>query len=620
MVEISETGMKKLRWVIALALALAVLVLSGRANAAVTAELSADEVPMGVPVQLLISVDGSTQIRVPQSVDVEGLLISQRGWSSEVRTRGQRTSSVAVITYQVLAQREGSFEIPAIELEVNGQMVSTNPLKLEVTPGNGVTTRRAVPVVPGQPQPGGTPPSAAEPREPEADARLAFAEMVIPRESVFVGEMVPVEIRFYFNKDYGFRLLAEQPTFSGEGFTVEDLTAPKRGEQLIDGTLYHVFSYQSAITPVKSGELEIPEVTMPAIVQVPSQAPSGFDDLFSQFFGNSVMADSEQLNVSTDPLKLAVKPLPKDGRPDGFTGAIGDFTIAVDADPKATAPGDPVTLRVQVNGRGNFSAMGEPELVGADGWKLYPPTANFEAADAVGFGGVQTYDFMMIAKSRQTETPGVRFTFFDPAKEAYTTLEGDPIAVVAEAAVATPTPDADEGGAGAEGENAVADAGKANPEVPGRSGVLGSATRRTFTPPVRQVGFLVANGLALVTVIGLAGVFVMRRMRTGERAQRAALRQRHAALVARMGDPALDDEQFLAVAEEDISLLTEASGAAGRRAFIRSGRTSDAGARALEGILAKSDERKFASGATVSVGADERRAVADALAELGGGK
>ncbi len=609
--------MRNLKWVVALA-AVAV-VGAGTVDAAVKAELSADQVAMGVPVQLQIKVEGSANVRVPRTVDVDGLLISQRGWSSEVQQRGNQSTSMAVITYQVLAQREGIFEIPAINLQVDGQMVTTNPVTLEVTGGGAPQSRRATPVFPGT---GGQATATPEPApsEPDPDARLAFAEMVIPRESVFVGEMVPVEIRFYFNKNYGFRLLADQPTLSGEGFTVEDLTAPKRGEQMVGGTAYHVFSFQSAITPVKSGELEIPGVTMPAIVQVPSQAPRGFDDIFTQFFGNSMMTDSEQLNVTTDPVKLAVKSLPRDGRPENFKGAIGDFTLAIDADPKTTAAGDPVTLRAQVNGRGNFSAMGEPALVGVEGWKSYPPSANFEAADSVGFGGVKTYDFMIVATAKQTETPGVEFSYFDPAKEEYVTLEGKPIAVVAEAAVATPTPDAGGAPAGADENGAVAAVGSANPDVPGRAGVLESATRRTFTPPVRQVGFLAANAVALVTVLGLAGVFLMRRLRSGERARRAAWRQRHATLVGRLRDPSLDDGEFLALAEEDLDGLVEAAAADGHRELIRSGQLSEPGMAALEGLLAKGDERKFASGAEVTVGADERRAVVAALTELGGGR
>ncbi len=613
--------MKNLKWIWALTV-WAVIVGEGVA-AEVKATLSADQVAMGVPVQLQIRVEGSANVRVPRTVDVDGLLISQRGWSSEVQQRGNQATSTALITYQVLAQREGIFEIPAIQLQVDGEVVTTDPVTLEVTGGGAPHSRRAIPVFPGSgAQPGATPPApdATQRADPDPDARLAFAEMVIPRESVFVGELVPVEIRFYFNKNYGFRLLAEQPTLSGEGFTVEDLTAPKRGEQMVDGTAYHVFSFQSAITPVKSGELEIPGVNMPAVVQVPSQMPRGFDDLFSQFFGNSGMTDSEQLNVTTDPVQLPVRPLPKAGRPENFAGAIGDFSLVIDADPKTAAAGDPLTLRAQVKGRGNFGAMGGPSLVGEDGWRSYPPSENFDSADAIGFGGTKTYDYMIVATSKQTETPGVEFSFFDPAKEEYVTLEGQPVAVVADAAVSTPTPGAVGDDAEEDATLAASGAEKLNSEVPGRAGVLEKATLRTFAPPVRQVSFLVVNGLGLLTVLGLASVFLMRRLRTGERARRAALRQRHAALLARLRETTISDEDFLVAAEDDLDVLVDLTGADGREELIRSGRDSDEGSEALNGLGAKVDERKFASGAAVSLGERERRAAVAALAELGGGR
>ncbi len=572
---------------------------------------------MGVPIQLEIKVDGSTNATAPRTIDVDGLSIVQRGRSTQVQMNNLQFSTSVVFTYQVVAQREGGFEIPAIELDVDGRTMSTSALTLDVTGGRAPQTRRAIPVVPGQPGGGGAQPPVADPGRPDPDARLAYAEMVIPRESVFVGEMVPVEIRFYFNKNYGFRLLQEQPTFSGEGFTVEDLTAPKRGEQVVGGTAYHVFSFQSAITPVKSGELEIPAVSMAAVVQVPSQAPRGFDDLFSQFFGNSMMSDSEQIAVTSDPMKVEVRPLPKSGKPEGFTGAIGDFAMTVDAAPKATAPGDPVTLEVKVNGRGNFSAMGEPRLVGAEGWKLYPPTDQFDAADSVGFGGVKTYDFMMIAKARQTATPGVEFSYFDPTKEEYVTLAGDPVAVVAEASVAEPTPDSSRGAAGG-GQTAKAEA--SSPELPGRAGVLESATRRSFAPPIRQAGFIVANTLAFLTFVGVAAVFVMRRVRSGERAKRTEWRRRHLTLVERLRDPDLDDDAFLEIAEEDLDALVETRGAVDRADLLGGAEVPAEDAEVLSDLMGKSDERKFASGVAVRVTAEEREAIRAALTRLGGGR
>ncbi len=588
------------------------------ADTEVTAELSRAQGAVGIPVELQVKVNGSVNAQVPQTVDVDGLLIAQRGKSTQVQMNNFQMSTSVVFSYRVLPMRAGSFEIPAITVQVDGKELTTQPLALEVVAGAGTgspPTARAVPVPPTGRQGNATPPAGQAPT-PDPNARLAYAELVIPRETVFVGEMVPVEIRFYFNKSRSFRLLQDQPTFSGEGFTVEDLTAPQRGEQVIGGTTYHVLSFQSAITAVKSGELEIPGVTMPTVMEVPTEMPGGFDGFFGQFFGNSGFSDSEQLNVTSDPARLTVRRLPKDGRPETFSGAIGDFTMTVDAEPKTAAPGDPVTMKVTIDGRGNFSAMGEPVLEGTDGWKLYPPTDRFEASDSVGFGGVKTYEFMVIAKTKQTQTPEVAFSYFDPTKEEYVTLSGGSIPVVAEAsaAVAAATPQAS---AGPDPSDATDEEGK-SAEVAGRTGVVEPGKTRSFRPAMQSIGFLVFNSLAFLAVAGLAGALIMRRVRSGEGARRAELRRRHRDLLERMRSKGLPEDTFFELVDEDLDVLVASKRVGTREDLVRTGDLSEESKANLDAIFSKIDERKFASGVVLEVNEAERNRMVSTLEELGG--
>jgi hypothetical protein len=85
---------------------------------------------------------------------------------------------------------------------------------------------------------------------------------------------------------------------------------PIEKQQEVDGRVYNVVIFQTAISAAKAGTLEIAPATIDSQVQVPSRSPSGFDDFFGGFFGNMMSGDIRQITVRTQSTKLEVKPLP----------------------------------------------------------------------------------------------------------------------------------------------------------------------------------------------------------------------------------------------------------------------------------------------------------------------
>ena len=149
---------------------------------------------------------------------------------------------------------------------------------------------------------------------------------------------------------------------------------PIEKQQDVDGRNYNVLIFQTAISAAKAGTLEISPASLDSQIQLPGRVPSGMDDFFGSFFGSMMSSgDIRQTTVPTQSAKLEVKPLPKEGRPEDFSGAIGQFSLQASATPKQAAAGDPISLNVTVSGRGNFDAMGSPVLLEADGWRTYPP-------------------------------------------------------------------------------------------------------------------------------------------------------------------------------------------------------------------------------------------------------
>jgi hypothetical protein len=101
--------------------------------------------------------------------------------------------------------------------------------------------------------------------------------------------------------------------------------------------------------------------------------------------------------------------------------------------PKKAGPGDPVTLRVVISGQGNFEAMGAPVLVGDDEWRSYPPSEKFQSADSISYSGEKAYEFLLVARTDQQQTPGIRFSYLDPDTGNYEILTQNPLPVQARA-------------------------------------------------------------------------------------------------------------------------------------------------------------------------------------------
>ena len=126
----------------ALILLLAGMVMrAGAAEVSVKATLSHRSAEVGEPVQLQISIDGTSKSSNPPDVNVDGLEIRYFGPSSSQQIQminGQITRQITTThVYQVTANRTGEFTIPALAVEVDGRTYNTAPVALKVEKASG---------------------------------------------------------------------------------------------------------------------------------------------------------------------------------------------------------------------------------------------------------------------------------------------------------------------------------------------------------------------------------------------------------------------------------------------------------------------------------------------------
>ena len=465
-----------------------------------TAGLSSPATVVGRPVEIVVTVRDARSAEIPQSLNLPGLRIELLGRSTRFEMNNFKITSSLTYTYSVLPQQAGEFDIPAVEVRVGDKTLKTNPLRLSVADASTVQPPQGLPSAPSSQMP----PSGGQVQR--SNGRPYFGELVLSKKKAYVGEVIPAEFRYYFNSSIGGEV-GDRPNLVGEGFTVQKLANVPKRDQIVNGENYIVFAFQTAITPAKSGPLEIPPAKLKARLQLPGSAPAGFDDFFRQFGGIAppgMFTNMQEVAIETTPAALEISPLPKPGRPDDFSGAIGKFKMEATVSPKKAGPGDPVTLRVVISGQGNFEAMGAPALVGDDEWRSYPPSEKFQSSDSISYAGEKVYEFLLVARTDQQQTPGIRFSYLDPDTGKYEVLTQSPLPVQARA-----------GQSPAQTTEAAPDQKKteasdsAPTPSPARAGKAGGAS--SWTSILVHPAFLIANAsLGVIWIFALLVILTKR--------------------------------------------------------------------------------------------------------------
>src|SRR4051812_15460461 len=430
------------RFVIAFALICFGAARSDALAASVTAVLNNSSTAVGEPVQLQIKVSGSAGVKHPGSIAVEGLDIRFTGQSQLLEGRNFQFSYSYIYNYTVMPLKAGTFKIPPQTIDAGGATLRTPELTLHVA--DSATAQS-----PKSKSPSSSSSSSIDPN------KIAFVELTLSKTNAYVGEMISAVVRVGFNVRTPDESLGNGAEITGQGFTAQKMREPRQTIETINGKTYQVFTFKTALSPARSGKIEVGPVQVNAVVRIPRQQPRNNQmprDLFDMndpFMDNFFRTDPfftpstpQEIKLKSQATVLDVKSLPP-GAPPDFGGAVGNFTLANDAKPKTAQVGDPITVTATITGRGNFDRVTAPTLEDEKGWHKYPPSADFKQDDDVGISGTKTFETVLSANERKDKIPAQLFTFFDPAKEQYVTLRTEPIAarVTGGSAPATaPTP------------------------------------------------------------------------------------------------------------------------------------------------------------------------------------
>ena len=357
------------------------------ARARISATPAQKQLLLGESILVTVSVEsteqGNPELLPPRSPDFR-----IEGHSTESRFEfsfGSKARRSLKQVFQLRPTRAGPIVVgPFVYRSASGTIASSQPFTLLVK----------------EPPP---PPQGEADLDP--DARLTALMEVTP-ETLYLGQQAMLTITRY-SREYMSQCGAAPPRIEGAWF--DDLLdrAPRAKVVTLGGVDYEKGLLQRyALFPIRTGVLEIPGVEVKCTIR-----GTGF------FRGGS-----EPLTSQSAKVRLDVLPLPSEGCPKGFGGAVGRFVLKAQLDRQDLRQGEPVTLSLSVEGQGNFKGFKLPQPRLPEGVRSYPPTVSDDIAyDQRGkLRGRKTMELILVPlRAGKLSMPSFAFPYFDPDSRGY---------------------------------------------------------------------------------------------------------------------------------------------------------------------------------------------------------
>ena len=370
----------------------------------VTASLSAGRINVGSTTTLQVTVEtrgpAPQEIRLPTlSRDLE-ILGTSDYTQQQIAIPGGRTRATRRDVV-IVARSPGLYRIPPVIVRVAGVTYRTDPLDLIVTSGGAGGT-------------GGL----------ESSSSL---DVTLNADTVYVGEQVLLRAEATFAEEMRTRQ-SRPATFdppAPTGFWIQDLPDPISVTlRSREGRTVETQTYRRAYFPLSPGSYRFPPARLHYEVR------RGF------------LYAPETRELVSDSASIVVLPVPGEGRPPSYTGAVGTLSLQASVAPAQIRAGDPTVLTVEVAGTGNVKALPEPRLPDLPGVEIFPPNQESRVdVDQDRVGGMKRFRWMLVPQDAGLLViPPIEYGVFDPERETYIVLRSDTLRVtVTQAVIAAPT-------------------------------------------------------------------------------------------------------------------------------------------------------------------------------------
>ena len=368
------------------------------------------------------AIDGCTLLFGPST--------SQSQSYSVVNGRAESSSAIEY-TYYYRADKAGQFTIPAASVLADGKRLSTKPAQFTVHP-------RAERDTPASQRPVAVDDVDTQTAGRKVNADDVFVRIILSRNSAYEQEAIGCTIKLYTKYSISSFMPTRQPSF--DGFLIQELDVQPalneietyRGQDYMTAILKRciIFPQKSGKLTINSGNYDI------SVVQ--------YDNVNMGMFQVRQPRETK-IKVSSNTGSIDILPLPSP-KPEGFNGAVGQFTVDSRLVGNSFRTNDPATLIYTISGTGNIKYLKEPQIDFPTEFEQYTPKSDIKTnVSGNEVSGTMTVEYTFVPQSVGNFTIGSdKFVYFDPAKRDYVTLNTPTYPIKVAKGLSSPAPTEDQ--------------------------------------------------------------------------------------------------------------------------------------------------------------------------------
>jgi hypothetical protein len=389
-------------------------------NIAVMIDPPSGEVGLVMDVTLSVSGEDSADCELQGIPEVEGgrlRMVQPASHSQSTVIVGGRVTRTLRTEwrFQFVPEQVGTLTIPPFRFDCRGSEASSRPIEIPV--------------------------QASTLRSDAVDLQL-----FVSADDLWVGQIFNVDVRASIDEEYADKLVQgglelDLPWLDGLPGMLRMDQAPPVGGQPIQILLAGrreplevraardnsgerpriVFSRSLQMIATQAGEIALPESRFSVTIATEVRRDR---DPFGSFFNGGdrmVVTRAATVDARAPGTSLVVRGPPDEGRPRGFTNAVGRFRFSGTAKPTTLDVGDTCTITLSLSGEGNLEFVEWPafdEL--AAGFRVFGKEERKSSA-------VRTLELSVAPRNdRVTEIPALEFAAFDPDQGVYEVLRAGP--------------------------------------------------------------------------------------------------------------------------------------------------------------------------------------------------
>lgn len=392
---------------------------------------SANEKEIGLTdiVQVSFTLANATSVEriTPPSFN-DFIIVSGPNQQNNTTIRNGVTSSSVSISYILRPRSAGTFTLAPAKAIAGGKQITSNTLQIKVLNQKSIG------------QAGGQDQSDENIQQAKGNVAGKIRENLVLRlesnkTSCYVGEPIIVSFNIY-SRLLSKSTITDAPSFNG--FSVLDMDVsndpvPARlnGREFSKYTLRKV----QAI-PLQAGSITISPLSSMNEVNLSARSSGDADmDPMLKMMQDLGVVDvpqggtPENIALKSNSLTIQVRPLPTQGKPEGFKGAVGNFKIISNLKQSHLSTDDMGELVITISGAGNFSFLTAPDISFPDG--LTPTDSKADEKvnnNSYPLQGQKTFTIPFSASHPgDYEIPPIKFWWFNPQTETYQSGITEPI-------------------------------------------------------------------------------------------------------------------------------------------------------------------------------------------------